>query len=122
MKRSMSDVGACLRVVVWENEQGWMAQGLEIDYAACGDSKQDVIERFVTGLTVTLEENYRIFGHANNVLKPAPPEYWQPFLTGRTKPNLSNPKGALKAALKRLANGNILPPYLTSLQLYSQIA
>ena len=38
-----------LRVVVWQNDDGWMAQGLEIDYAAGGVSIEDVMERFSTG-------------------------------------------------------------------------
>lgn len=37
-----------LRVVVWQNDDGWMAQGLEIDYAAGGVSIEDVAKAFVS--------------------------------------------------------------------------
>ena len=42
-----------LRVVVWQNDDGWMAQGLEIDYAAGGVSIEDVMERFSIGKNCT---------------------------------------------------------------------
>lgn len=112
-----------LRVIVWENEDGWMAQGLEIDYAAAGNSLEDVMESFAKGLAFTLHENQKAFGSVERVLKPAPQEAWKPFLSGQAIPP-SQPyfREKLLKALEELADADILPKHLTSIQLYQQAA
>lgn len=69
-----------LRVLVDGNDsEGWMAQGLEIDYFVCAKTEKSVKENFVKGLVKTiaiyLEEDESI----SDLLKPAPKEVWQEF-------------------------------------------
>ena len=112
-----------LRVVVWQNPDGWMAQGLEIDYAAAGDSIEDVIESFAKGLAITLHENQKAFGTIERVLKPAPQEAWKPFLSGQAQPPAQpRYREKLITALAELKDTDILPEHLTSLRLYQQAA
>ena len=44
-----------LQVIVAEDGKGWIAQGIELDYAAGGDSYDDAIRRFGAGLRRTVE-------------------------------------------------------------------
>ena len=112
-----------LRVVVWQNDDGWMAQGLEIDYAAGGVSIDDVMERFATGLALTLRENQKAFGTVDRVLKPAPEELWKPFLNGQAQPpNSRLYREKLHKALEELAQVELLPKHLTPIQLYQRAA
>ena len=55
----------------------WFAQGYEIDYAAEGNSIDDVKLRFQCGLSATIQEYLKIFGTATKLLVPASAEVWQ---------------------------------------------
>jgi hypothetical protein len=71
-----------LRVIVREESQGlWFAQGLEIDYAADGASLEDVKTTFARGLALTIDENLRVYGSLRNMLRTAPADIWNDFLT-----------------------------------------
>lgn len=65
---------AALRVLVCREGDLWTAQGIEIDYAACGESAEDVQNRFERGLLATVKANLDKFGHIENMLKYAPEE------------------------------------------------
>ena len=66
-----------LQVVVAPEGDFWVAQALEIDYAAAGDSPDDAVTRFEAGLesTLKLHKSRRI------PLKSAPPFDWTKFLS-----------------------------------------
>jgi len=68
-----------LRVLIEPDGDGWFAQGLEIDYAAGGDSIEDVKRRFEEGLRATIQENLREFRTLDHMMVPAPPEEWRRF-------------------------------------------
>ena len=104
-----------LRVLVREDADGWIAQGLEIDYAASGISAEDVVERFAKGLAHTLHCHLKTFGTFERVLKSAPEKYWKPFLLG------SYQRTACRA-LEEFKRPDLLPGYLRHLQLYEQPA
>jgi hypothetical protein len=71
-----------LRVLVRQDaDDVWVAQGLEIDYCAEGDTKEEAQEAFATGLQLTIRENLRMFQSLSGILKTAPPETWNDFLT-----------------------------------------
>ena len=57
----------------------WSAQGLEFDYAVDGGSLEDVTHEFAHGLTLTIDDNIRVFGHMRHVLKVAPSDAWTEF-------------------------------------------
>lgn len=65
-----------LRVVIVPDGQVWFAQGLDVDYAACGSSLDDVKEAFQEGLHATVGEHLKIYGNIEKLLKPAPPNVW----------------------------------------------
>jgi hypothetical protein len=69
-----------LRVIIKPDGDRFVAQGLEIDYAADGDSLADVQEAFANGLKLTLQENVRLNGSIAPMLRPAPVEIWAEFL------------------------------------------
>ncbi|PYT49515.1 MAG: hypothetical protein DMG44_10645 [Acidobacteria bacterium] len=77
------DIGN-LRVVIIQEEKGWFARGLEIDYAAQASSLAGVKKAFEQGLYATVHENLRVYGSIRKLLKPAPPEVWTEMLFGAT--------------------------------------
>lgn len=66
-----------LHVRIATDDDCWFAQGFEIDYSAQGDSLADVKARFQHGLGATIHEHLKLFGTAEGILKPAPPEVWK---------------------------------------------
>jgi len=73
-----------LRVVILREGDVWFAQGLEIDYAVQATSLAKVKRAFEQGLYATVQENVRVYGNIENLLKPAPPEVWTEMLFGAT--------------------------------------
>ncbi len=70
-----------LRVLVDGNDSdGWMAQGLEIDYFVCAKTEKSVKENFVKGLVKTIAIYLEEDGSVSNLLEPAPREVWREFL------------------------------------------
>ncbi len=65
-----------LRVLITKDGDGWLAQGLEIDYAVDGESLADVKKRFEDGLAMTIESNLRVYGNIKPLLKVAPQDVW----------------------------------------------
>ncbi len=65
-----------IRVFIAKYENHWFAQALEIDYAAQGNSLEDVKNSFEDGFCATIHEHLKIFGNIKKLLKPAPPEVW----------------------------------------------
>ena len=68
-----------LRVLILRDGDSWFAQGLEIDYAACGDTVEEAKKNFSHGLHLTICEHIRIHGTIENLLKIAPMEAWHEF-------------------------------------------
>ena len=69
-----------LRVVLVQDDDGWFAQGLELDYAASGHDLDDVKQRFEQGLAATFNEHLRVYGTVENFLKVAPQDAWDLWL------------------------------------------
>ena len=69
-----------LRVLLSDADGTWFAQGLEIDYAAQGESESDVQSNFERGLTCTINEHLRVYGTIKKLLRGAPPEAWRELL------------------------------------------
>lgn len=70
-----------LRVLLTSDESGWFAQGLEIDYAACGQSIDEAKRNFEDGLYATVREHLIMHGGIKKFLKPASPDAWNEFYT-----------------------------------------
>lgn len=61
-----------IRVLVRERHGEWFAQGIEVDYAASGESMEDVQSRFERGLAATVHVHLRRFSSLDRLLKFAP--------------------------------------------------
>ena len=68
-----------LHVLLSQKDGAWLAQGLEIDYAIDGNSVEDVKNRFVEGLTLTIESHLRVYGEIKSLLRVAPQPIWDRF-------------------------------------------
>jgi hypothetical protein len=66
-----------LHVLIQNDDGSWFAQGLEIDYAAEGATIEDAKTNFENGLSATIFEHIKVYGHFWGVLKPAPEEAWR---------------------------------------------
>jgi hypothetical protein len=69
-----------LRVLIVPEGTQFFAQGIDIDYATCGDSVADVQHRFERGLMMTISANLQRFGTVDRICQKAPAEVekeWQ---------------------------------------------
>ncbi|MGD9584031.1 MAG: hypothetical protein AB7V26_10260 [Lysobacterales bacterium] len=64
---------AALRVLVVRDNAHWFARGIEIDYAASGESLEDVQRRFESGLAMTIRAHLQKYRTVSRLLKWAPP-------------------------------------------------
>ncbi|MEX2260093.1 MAG: hypothetical protein WD672_15430 [Woeseia sp.] len=98
-----------LKVWLYRDRGDWIAQGLDIGFAASGRNVDDAINRFMRGLFATIELNLRNSGSLNEVVRPAEPEYW---LAWRNAVRHSNKSENDRSAPPRpdLFNGSFLNP------------
>lgn len=61
-----------LQVILAPDGDSWIAQALELDYAAAGDNLEDAKRHFESGLLATLQEHFRIFGDLDKFLERKP--------------------------------------------------
>lgn len=54
----------------------WFARGVDIDYAAQGNSESDVKRKFGDGLCRTIHENLKVHGTIEKLLRGAPRDVW----------------------------------------------
>lgn len=74
-----------LRVLLLKDGDGWFAQGLEIDYAACASDIEKVKKNFEVGLALTMKEHLTMYGNLEKLLKVAPQEAWKEYLDAPPK-------------------------------------
>ena len=68
-----------LHVMLVPDGNSWFAQGLEIDYAACGSNPDEAKNNFAQGLGMTVCEHLVMYGHIKKVLVTAPQEAWNEY-------------------------------------------
>lgn len=82
-------IGALKVVIVKDGPNTWFAQGLDIDYAAQGNSVESVKKNFENGLVATIDIHLKAYSGLAKLLKPAPENVWQEMfygpLMGQTK-------------------------------------
>lgn len=77
MTKAAAIVGILSLQVILAPEDGcWIAQAVELDYSAAGDSQEDAKQRFEAGLCATIQEHFKRFGNLRRLLVPAPTEDW----------------------------------------------
>lgn len=64
-----------LNVLLEKDDSNWFAQGVEIDYAACGTTVEETKINFIQGLLETIGEHLKMHGQLSNLLQ-APRETW----------------------------------------------
>ena len=75
-----------LKVLVnGSDDEGWMAQGLEIDYFICAKAEKSVKEKFIEGLSKTIALHITENGNIENLLIPAPPQVWKEYYEASNK-------------------------------------
>ena len=75
-----------LKVLVnGSDEEGWMAQGLEIDYFICAKTEKSVKEKFIEGLSKTIALHITENGNIENLLIPAPSQVWKEYYEASDK-------------------------------------
>lgn len=68
-----------LHVMLLPDGEGWFAQGLEIDYAACGTTMEEAKHNFAHGLAMTFSEHLTMYGDIGKALVVAPQEAWEEY-------------------------------------------
>jgi hypothetical protein len=72
-------VNLCVNVAVWNDDESWFAQSLEIDYAAEGTDLSDLKRRFTWGLVTTIGMHLSMYGNLDKLMVPAPAGAWLEF-------------------------------------------
>jgi len=76
-------IGALKVVIMNDSAQNtWVAQGLDIDYAAQGTSVENVKENFQNGLIASIDLHLKAYNSFAKLLKPAPNHVWQEMYYG----------------------------------------
>lgn len=74
-----------LQVILAPEGNSWIAQAIEFDYAAGGDSVEDVKQRFEDGLHATIQEHFNMHGNLHHLLNSrAPSELWLDLLQAQS--------------------------------------
>ncbi|BCU07190.1 hypothetical protein [Allochromatium tepidum] len=66
-----------LRVLLFEREDGWFAQGVDLDYAATGRTLEEVQQHFEQGLAATINRHLQRFDSIEHLLKYPPEAEWK---------------------------------------------
>jgi hypothetical protein len=74
-----------LRVVLYQDKDGWVAQALEVDHFSMGDSDEEAIHNFMETLSMTIASHVEKYGHAKGFLKPAPIEVMKDVIAASKK-------------------------------------
>jgi hypothetical protein len=68
-----------LHVLIVPAGKRWYAHGLEIDYAAQGDSVEAAKLHFQAGFKATIYQNLKMFGNIDKFLRVSPNEVWREY-------------------------------------------
>lgn len=69
-----------VHVLLLQERGRWFAQGLEVDYFAEGEDRQEVEANFQEGFIETLCTHLKVYGNLNLFLQIAPTAYWDMYL------------------------------------------
>lgn len=72
-----------VKVLLYEENGAWFAQGLEVDHFAQGKTEDEAKLNFGKSLGWTIEEHLRTYKHLNNLLKLAPQEAWNDYFSSQ---------------------------------------
>lgn len=75
-----------LHVTIEPDGKSWFAQGLDVDYAAQGDSPEEALHNFVRGLHLTINIYRREMLDLGRLLEASPQEAFDSLLRAAAHP------------------------------------
>lgn len=94
--KSIVEIADLTVFVTGSDDEGWLAQGLEIDYFICAKTEASVIENFLEGLSKTIVLHITENGNIESLLIPAPPEVWREYYDFSNKAKLTATPAQIK--------------------------
>lgn len=94
-----------VRVLLFPEGTHIVAQGLDVDYCAAGESLADAQANFIRGFEATIEANLREFGSIDHLIEPAPAVFFKIFYRAASElesKDLELPKGTA-SSMRRLS-------------------
>jgi hypothetical protein len=76
-----------LRVLIYQEEDIWIAHCLELDIMTA-NPKQSIVEKDIFDLIIAQIESAFEHGNLKNIFKPAPPEDWEKLYYASKRCNL----------------------------------
>jgi len=67
------------KVIVFNDDGGFFAQGLEFDHFAQGNSEEDAIKNYTDSFEWNVQKHLEMYGDLSNWTVPAPKEVWSEF-------------------------------------------
>lgn len=78
------------RVVVFNDDGGWFAQGLDIDHFAQGDTQESAIGNYTESFEWMIQEHLDTYKSLRHIRVPAPKEIWTQAGNAEEKLQLSH--------------------------------
>jgi hypothetical protein len=103
-----------IRVWLFREGDHFVAQGIDIDYVACGRTREQAERHFEEGFVATIEAHQEKFGHLTNFVKQPPQEIVTEFFKAiRASRNQTRTE---ERQIPGVANKSIDTPLLNSVQ------
>jgi hypothetical protein len=96
MPKTASNLNINLSAIVYREKSDWIAHCLELDIVAEGTSRQDAIQSLISLCDLQIETALEE-GDLESIFRPAPPEFWKMFASGK-KRTLSEKGGKSRRA------------------------
>jgi hypothetical protein len=112
MAKTKSSLRINLSAVVYQEGDAWIAHCLELDIVSEGTSRDDALQGLVSlcdfQIKVAMEE-----GDLRSIFRPAPPEAWQMFVSGRQRMiaegKAAHGKGGFDMPVERFEARELIP-------------
>jgi hypothetical protein len=84
MTKTTSKLSINLSAIVYRENADWIAHCLELDIVAEGKNAEDAIESLISLCDLQIETAIEE-GDLESIFRPAPPEFWKMFASGKEK-------------------------------------
>ena len=84
MPKTASKLSINLSAIVYSEKAEWIAHCLELDIVAEGKSAEDALQSLISLCDLQIETALEE-GDLESIFRPAPPEFWKMFATGKEK-------------------------------------
>jgi hypothetical protein len=112
-----------LRVWVRKEGQHWVANGLDIDYAVAGESREQATRAFVMGLCLTIVEHVKRFHSLERLLaRRAPDDIYLAWVREVESNRLEPRVVSLNVPEAELGDWNVLPSLPSAVKFFEPAA